>query len=906
LAGRLLVVGACAVLLAACGNEGGGDGDDSADAATSSSSGGVQDAGTTESDVQTGEPDTGGAEDAAGRLNEIAQSVKENGLFSQLTGVGGNPNTVFHACWNSGTTSYIAGTNGTVVGTEGLSWKTLSESTFPTLNGIASSKGGKYVHAAGLQGTVIQAKGKTGALAENWGPPGGCASNADCNDKDGCTTDFCDTGVCKHVSSKAQGCCGSIPLSDAFDNLGNWTITDIFAGQTNKGGMVWQAASVQSVTGSDRWTSPKKALYFGVADKPCVADPSKICPTYDNGKVVGSSALSTPLALPKAEKITLTFQLLMDVRDNYPDDLRVYVVQGTAKTTVWYKSKHASNKGTTGGKFSLQTIDLTKYQGKTIQLELRFDAKYYGKGQMGGEGVYIDDLLLTTKCAAGSVGSKGLSDATFFDVWAASDDAAWAVGTGGTIARWDGEEWKLETGGPIRDIRAFGGVPGQAQFLVGDKGLIASFGPGGMAPIEKSPVSTNLRSVAVTGGKDADKIHALAVGDAGTVVEYKKQKWAKAQFPIPITLTTVSADGKGGYLAAGGSMVYTRNSTGIWKQVPGNLPGSIFASAHLLGGKYLVVGSTGKNAEVTSSALTLKPDIGSINLRALWALGTKDVWVAGDQATVANFNGLTWVPKQSPYTQHLHGLWAADASNVVVAGLNGRLATFDGANWTAHDALQGIDLYAVWGTDPNDVYVAGKGGILARYDGVAWKVIAGPVVGNLRAVWGSSATDIWAVGEKARIYHSSGDGSWGPVPIEPYQPDIKQDPKKIEQDLYAIWGSGKDDIWAIGAPDKHGEATLLHYGGKTWAFLPALGTESRLFRAIWGWHKGSVLFAGTQGMVYHYNGSEFRELKSGSITTFFDVCSYGKDAMLVGGIGTVIRYIPPASFRTPPDDGEGE
>ncbi|GEM_PF-3085453 len=839
--------------------------------------------------------------DTAALLAGIGQGVKENGLFTQLVGVGGNPNTSFHACSSAGVgKTYVAGSGGTIVGHDGLSWKTLTEGTFATLHGISTAPGGDLVHAVGLNGTIIQAKGSAGKIGSQWGPPGGCKSSNECNDGDSCTADYCETGVCKHVPSKAKGCCGSIPLSDAFNNVANWTIADTFAASTSAGGIVWTAASVTSPIGDARWTSPKKSLYFGIPNKPCTADPTKTCPTYNNGKVVGSTATSEWMQLPKSAKITLTFQLYMSVRDSYPDDLRVRVLEPNgAKKDVWTKLKDNSYKGSTGGKFALQTVDLSQWSGKNIRLQLDFHAKYFSTTAMGGEGVFIDDLILTTHCGSGELASKGLSDATFFDTWAVDDKTAWAVGTGGSIARWDGKTWLLETGGPVRDVHAFAGVPGVLQLLVGQKGLVAQFGPTGMKPYDHKATTADLWDIAITPNNDVTKIHAVAVGVQGTVLELDQGAWKKTPFPIPFTLKAVAADGNGGYIVGASTSVYRRNKGAATWTPAGSLGQVINDTAFIGAGKYLVIGNSGKNAEVTSNALIKKTDVSQFALRSAWALGPKDVWMVGDQATIAHFNGSTWKESSKPFTQHLRGVWAANSQDVFAVGLLGTMARYDGKTWKPMDGPKGIDWYAVWGTDPNDVYAAGKGGILARYNGLAWTVIGGPVKGTLRGVWASGPKDVWAVGSAAAIYHSKGDGSWTPVAIEPYPiPDAK--PKVIKEDLYAIWGSGPKDVWAIGSADKHGEATLVHWDGKTWKFIPALGTEGRQFRAIWGWHQGSVLFVGTQGMVYHYNGSEFRELKSGSITTFYDVCNLGKDALLVGGIGTVVRYIPPADFRKPP------
>ena len=94
-------------------------------------------------------------------------------------------------------------------------------------------------------------------------------------------------------------------------------------------------------------------------------------------------------------------------------------------------------------------------------------------------------------------------------------------------------------------------------------------------------------------------------------------------------------------------------------------------------------------------------------------------------------------------------------------------------------------------------------------------------------------------------------------------------------------------------PDKHGAGVLVHYDGKSWKYVPALKDESRVFRAIWGWGPKDVLFAGTQGMLYHFDGEEFSLLDTGHKSTFYDICGYGKDALIVGSFGTVLRFIPP-------------
>ncbi|MDF2692676.1 MAG: Type fimbrial biosis protein PilY1, partial [Labilithrix sp.] len=74
-----------------------------------------------------------------------------------------------------------------------------------------------------------------------------------------------------------------------------------------------------------------------------------------------------------------------------------------------------------------------------------------------------------------------------------------------------------------------------------------------------------------------------------------------------------------------------------------------------------------------------------------------------------------------------------------------------------------------------------------------------PTTENLRAVWGSGPNDVWAVGELATIVHWDGQ-SWTLA--------TSALPLGTKPDLNGIWGSGPEDVWAVG------KGTALHFTGK--------------------------------------------------------------------------------------------
>jgi hypothetical protein len=63
----------------------------------------------------------------------------------------------------------------------------------------------------------------------------------------------------------------------------------------------------------------------------------------------------------------------------------------------------------------------------------------------------------------------------------------------------------------------------------------------------------------------------------------------------------------------------------------------------------------------------------------------------------------------------------------------------------------------------------------------------------LTAIWGSGPDDIYAVGDDGTIVHSEGDGRWELVPVD------------TTWDLQDVWGTGADSVYVVGQA-----GTVLH------------------------------------------------------------------------------------------------
>lgn len=182
-----------------------------------------------------------------------------------------------------------------------------------------------------------------------------------------------------------------------------------------------------------------------------------------------------------------------------------------------------------------------------------------------------------------------------------------------------------------------------------------------------------------------------------------------------------------------------------------------------------------------------------------------------------------------------------------------------------------------------------------------WQVEFGDGVTTLRAIWGSGPNDIYAVGDNGTegiILHSVGDGKW------------LTHATGVGDAFFSVWGSGADDIYVGGSGN-----TLLHSTGDgTWALqtIPQLGPVS-----IWGSSASDVYLAGldSMGNVYHSTGNgtwSAQNIGSASSTISAVWGTSATNVYFAGGDGTGddIPYVlhgpgaPTVETTPPPPDME--
>ncbi|MGA9121300.1 MAG: hypothetical protein WB699_18175 [Bacteroidota bacterium] len=273
----------------------------------------------------------------------------------------------------------------------------------------------------------------------------------------------------------------------------------------------------------------------------------------------------------------------------------------------------------------------------------------------------------------------------------------------------------------------------------------------------------------------------------------------------------------------------------------------------------------------------------------------------------------------------------------------GKMYHYDGASWEPVKLITyegglisgAIDLSDVFGFATNDVFAVGQrifdnptpppnfldSSLIIHYDGNNWTEV--PIVPGreLVGVWGSSNLDVWAGGVEASLYHLEAR-SWRKYP----QTDtswFSQFGGFSSTDVYALsyaWDSDLRDntyhylwhwdghSWSLDdyfperydLPVKFGTSSisvidgslytvgigLFRRSGTGWENIYT-GPQGTYFEEMSGPSNRNVFAVGNNGVVCHYNGSnwyQFPEFVSPTVS-YYGVWFDGKEVFVVGNDG---------------------
>ena len=105
----------------------------------------------------------------------------------------------------------------------------------------------------------------------------------------------------------------------------------------------------------------------------------------------------------------------------------------------------------------------------------------------------------------------------------------------------------------------------------------------------------------------------------------------------------------------------------------------------------------------------------------------------------------------------------------------------------------------------------------------------------LTAIWGSGKNDVWAVGSSGAVVHFDGS-SWKPIP------------SGTNQTLRGVWGSGPNDVWIVSTPTLVLHGSGFSAGAATFELAPEIPQvvthRSTLTHAVWGTSATDVWIGG--------------------------------------------------------------
>lgn len=492
----------------------------------------------------------------------------------------------------------------------------------------------------------------------------------------------------------------------------------------------------------------------------------------------------------------------------------------------------------------------------------------------------------------------GTEQTTYFDgavsfknLWGTSDHHVMAVGSGGSVYRFDGRSWTQVLGGPeqrrrdrkqiwafsttdvyaihedntIRHFdgrnwsivhaidgyyafnRLWGATPSEI-YIAGPQGLILHFN-GSRWTRMQSGTNSDLTRLWGFSGTDV-----FAADDAGNVFHYDGLKWkavaASAQIADADTPSPVSVRGVWGTSPTNLFTAYIKNiepgktvcgailhfDGQKWTEMP--LPPKIFSYDNrfspLLSGHFQFSGTARNDVYLLEY---LQSDM---NGRSF-------------SARILHYDGVSWTeiwaPETGRITEKLTALWGDSTSGLFCVGEN-VILHFDGVQWdriSLDKYLNGIN-----GSSPNHIFAEEYNGAILHFDGNRWATIAdNRDRDTFTGIWGDTVDDVFAVGGEGILFHYDGT-SW-----------LEMN-STADENLLDVWGRSGTDVFAVGE-----WGTLLHFNGSNWCRMES-GTRD-LITGIWGDSNKNVYVAGYNGLILHYNGITWSKMESGSTKNFLSI-----------------------------------
>ncbi len=258
-------------------------------------------------------------------------------------------------------------------------------------------------------------------------------------------------------------------------------------------------------------------------------------------------------------------------------------------------------------------------------------------------------------------------------VWGTDANNVWAVGTAGTILKWNGRVWSLQL----------------------------------------SNTSNTLYGVWGT-----DPSNVWAIGSSGTILQWDGREWK---------ITTVGTDSLYGVWGTSASNVWAVGANGTilhWDGAIWTSGTSGTEDLHSVWGSdannVWAVGNHGTTiTKGSGDTWTEKSSFGQQDIVSVWGSDANHVWATTTPGYIFRWELGEWKSQYSSgsgtYSDTLYGVWTIDAGSAWAVGKGGVILNFDGINWSAmKSGITNKYLFSVWGNSASDIWVVGAAGTMLR------------------------------------------------------------------------------------------------------------------------------------------------------------------------------------------------
>jgi hypothetical protein len=464
-------------------------------------------------------------------------------------------------------------------------------------------------------------------------------------------------------------------------------------------------------------------------------------------------------------------------------------------------------------------------------------------------------------------------------VWGISEQGIFAVGSNGTILRFDGATWNRISSGSGANLRAVWGTSASDVFVGTDNGKVLHYDGQSWDSTSVGDANMEIREIWGRSSQDVYAIEGLPRhynSGPGIILHFDGSAWSeihRSDWP----LAGLWGSPQGDLFVSGYELLRYDGASWIQMDCPLPLPypsGPVWGSSST----DVWVGSRLRYDGVAWRAVSDVPffsGIWSSPGRAAFAVGRIQAGRGcfGEGDGIARFDDMNWNAMGTGFGIPIRSIWGASESDVFTVGDCGTILRFDGARWQRMESGTDRWLTAVWGSASHDVFAVGGQGTILHYDGSTWVPMQSGTEFTLYGVWGSSSENVFAVGEYGAIFHYDGSG-WTRM-VAPYGGTLN-----------AIWGASPNSVYAVG------QGRILHYDGR-WREMPGPrqgGYSYGYLNAVWGRSDSDVYAAGNYGVMIHYDGLVWTPVDTGANADFYGIAGGdGEEVFVVGVSGYPTR-----------------